>query len=332
MRFYYVYILASHKRVLYTGITSDLDRRSWEHQREQDPDSFSARYRVNKLVYFERYGRVQHAITREKEIKGWRREKKIALIEANNPKWKDLSAGWGKPYRQWPPASVVDTSRQIPRAPTDGALGMTRRGKKPSDPRRTSVEEIAQKEAVILRLDSPDGMNRLTFECVLQLTRRIEHWLRHPKPLIITGNTHFFSAGADLNEIAALSGPDAYAFSRAGQQLMDLIDDLPALTIAAISGYCLGGGLDMALACDIRIAAPNAIFGHRGASLGLITGWGGTQRLPRLVGKGRALQMFCAAEKIDAHTALEIGLINQIADNPVTAATGTQNSKIKIQN
>jgi enoyl-CoA hydratase/carnithine racemase len=209
---------------------------------------------------------------------------------------------------------------------------MTPRKKKPSDPRRTVVQEIAQEETVIVGLDSPDGMNRLTAECVLQLTRRVEHWLCDPRPLIITGNSHFFSAGADLNEIAAIEGAEAYAFSRAGQRLMDLIDDFPALTVAAISGYCMGGGLDLALACDVRIAAPNAIFGHRGASLGLITGWGGTQRLPRLVGKGRALQMFCAAEKLHAPDALRIRLVNEIADDPVAAALEMQNSQFKMQN
>jgi enoyl-CoA hydratase/carnithine racemase len=87
--------------------------------------------------------------------------------------------------------------------------------------------------------------------------------------------------------------------------------------IAAVSGYCMGGGLDLALACHRRIVAPNAVFGHRGASLGLITGWGGTQRLPRLIGKGRALQMFLAAEKISAAEALRVGLVDTLANDPV---------------
>ena len=82
----------------------------------------------------------------------------------------------------------------------------------------------------------------------------------------------------------------------------------------------MGGGLDLALACDIRIAHPHAVFGHRGAALGLITGWGGTQRLPRLVGKGKALEMFIAAEKLTAARAVEFGLVNQVAEDPVQAA------------
>jgi enoyl-CoA hydratase/carnithine racemase len=139
-------------------------------------------------------------------------------------------------------------------------------------------------------------------------------------PIVITGNHRFFSAGADLNEIAALNGPAAYEFSKMGQTLMMEIEHFPAPVFAAISGYCMGGGLDLALACHFRIASPHAVFGHRGAALGLITGWGGTQRLPRLVGKPRALQMFVAAEKVSSREAFRIGLVDAIADDPVAEA------------
>lgn len=101
---------------------------------------------------------------------------------------------------------------------------------------------------------------------------------------------------------------------------MSAIEEFPAAVYAAICGYCMGGGLDLALACHRRIAAPNAVFGHRGAALGLITGWGGTQRLPRLIGKGRALEMFVAAEKVHANRALSMGLIDAIAADPVAEA------------
>jgi enoyl-CoA hydratase/carnithine racemase len=140
------------------------------------------------------------------------------------------------------------------------------------------------------------------------------------RPLVITGNDRFFSAGAELSEIAALDGPSAHEFSKIGQDLMAAIDSFPAPVYAAVSGYCMGGGLDLALACHHRIASPRVVFGHRGAALGLITGWGGTQRLPRLVGKGRALEMFVAAEKIDAWQALKIGLVDAIAADPVAEA------------
>ncbi len=98
---------------------------------------------------------------------------------------------------------------------------------------------------------------------------------------------------------------------------MDAIERYPAPVFAAISGYCMGGGLDLALACHQRIASPHAIFGHRGAALGLITGWGGTQRLPRLVGKAKALEMFVAAEKIHAQDALQWGLVNAVGEDPL---------------
>lgn len=101
---------------------------------------------------------------------------------------------------------------------------------------------------------------------------------------------------------------------------MHAIANFPAPVYAAISGYCMGGGLDLALACHHRIASPNAIFGHRGAALGLITGWGGTQRLPRLIGKAAALAMFIAAERITAPQALQIGLIETVAENPEAAS------------
>jgi enoyl-CoA hydratase/carnithine racemase len=155
---------------------------------------------------------------------------------------------------------------------------------------------------------------------VLSLTEAVGQLARAEQPLVIAGNERFFSAGAELKEIAALDGPAAYNFSELGQGLMAAIAGFPAPVYAAISGYCMGGGLDLALACHHRIATPHAVFGHRGAALGLITGWGGTQRLPRLIGKGRALEMFVAAEKIRAVRALQIGLIDAISDDPVSEA------------
>jgi enoyl-CoA hydratase/carnithine racemase len=172
----------------------------------------------------------------------------------------------------------------------------------------------------ILRLTSSDGMNRLSLRCVWALTEIAEELALDPTPLIITGNEHFFSAGADLHEIAALTGPVAYEFSKMGQRLMNLIDRFTAPVYAAVNGYCMGGGLDLALACDRRIASPHAIFGHRGAALGLMTGWGGTQRLPRLIGKAKALEMFVAAEKLHAAEALRIGLVDAMVEDPVAEA------------
>jgi len=197
--------------------------------------------------------------------------------------------------------------------------------------RRISKEdylELTRDEGrVILQLISPDGTNQLGMCRIIALRRAMEELRAEAengslKLLVITGNKKFFSAGADLNEVSQLKGPAAFEFSRAGQALMLAIDRFPVPVVAAIHGYCMGGGMDLALACDYRIAAPNAVFGHRGASLGVMTGWGGTQRLPRLIGKPRALQMFLLAEMVAADQALRIGLVNKIAEDPVRASLG----------
>lgn len=174
----------------------------------------------------------------------------------------------------------------------------------------------------VLRLVSEDGMNRLTRRRVIVLDEEIRNMASGDAPvlpLVISGERNF-SAGADLNEIRHLSGPGALEFARLGQALMNTIESYSAPVIAAIEGHCMGGGLDLALACHRRIAAPHAVFGHRGAALGLMTGWGGTQRLPRLIGKGSALELFVAAEKVTAARALQIGLVDAIADHPVADA------------
>jgi len=115
--------------------------------------------------------------------------------------------------------------------------------------------------ASILRLQSEDGTNRLSRRCVLALTETVRQLSKNIQPLIITGNQKFFSAGAELAEIAALSGAQAYEFSRMGQALMDAIAGFPAPVHAAVNGYCMGGGLDLALACHRRIASPHACSG-----------------------------------------------------------------------
>ena len=180
----------------------------------------------------------------------------------------------------------------------------------------------------LLRITSADGTNRLTRACVLALTAAVREFALDPKALIITGNEKFFSAGAELAEITALTGPDALEFSKMGQQLMTEIERFPAPVYAAINGYCMGGGLDLVLACHRRIASPHAIFAHRGAALGLITGWGGTQRLPRLIGKPRALEMFIAAGKIHAGDALRFGLVDTLTEDPITEAARELNERI----
>jgi enoyl-CoA hydratase len=135
------------------------------------------------------------------------------------------------------------------------------------------------------------------------------------RTVIFTGAGNAFASGANLREIAALDSDSAPDFARFGQSLMSRIAAIDKITIAAINGFCFGGALDLALACHKRIAHPTATFAHPGAGLGIITGWGGTQRLPRLIGRTNALEMFFTAGPIGARRALDIGLVDAVADN-----------------
>ena len=131
--------------------------------------------------------------------------------------------------------------------------------------------------------------------------------------VILTGaGDKAFIAGADIGELAHVSAVQAEQSSRFGQRVLDLIENLGKPVIAAINGFALGGGCETAMACTIRIAVETAKFGQPEVSLGLVPGGGGTQRLPRLVGKGRALQLILSGEMISAQEAYRIGLVNEI--------------------
>src|ERR1700692_986234 len=130
---------------------------------------------------------------------------------------------------------------------------------------------------------------------------------------ILTGaGNKAFIAGADIGELAQATGFDAEQSSRFGQGVLDLIENLGKPVIAAVNGFALGGGCETAMACTVRIAVESASFGQPEVSLGLIPGGGGTQRLPRLVGKGRALQLILSGEMISAQEAYRIGLVNEV--------------------
>ncbi|TYO66273.1 enoyl-CoA hydratase [Bradyrhizobium hipponense] len=131
--------------------------------------------------------------------------------------------------------------------------------------------------------------------------------------VILTGaGDKAFIAGADISELAHVDAYDAEESSRFGQRVLDLIENLGKPVIAAINGFALGGGCETAMACTIRIAAEHAKFGQPEVKLGLLPGGGGTQRLPRLVGKGRALQLILTGETISAQEAYRIGLVNEV--------------------
>src|ERR1700716_118278 len=131
--------------------------------------------------------------------------------------------------------------------------------------------------------------------------------------VILTGaGDKAFIAGADITELARVTAVEAREFARHGQTVLDLIENLGKPVIAAVNGFALGGGCETAMACTMRIAAEHARFGHPEVTLGLLPGGGGTQRLPRLVGKGRALQLILTGETISAQEAYRIGLVNEV--------------------
>jgi enoyl-CoA hydratase len=170
-------------------------------------------------------------------------------------------------------------------------------------------------DVLVVRFTRPEIRNPLSVSVLRQLYEIVDGCAANIRitGLIFTGIADIFASGADLREIAAVTAAEAPDFARYGQSLMAGIAALPQKTIAAVNGYCFGGALDLALACDIRVSSPNARFAHPGAALGIITGWGGTQRLPRLIGQARALEMLYTAEAIDAGRALTYGLIDRIA-------------------
>jgi enoyl-CoA hydratase/carnithine racemase len=181
------------------------------------------------------------------------------------------------------------------------------------------VEEIGQ--SLLVTFNQPGIRNPLSIEVLDILARIVGSVDRGITKLIFTGTANVFASGADLREIAGISdGDEARKFSLRGQELMMRISELPLTTVAAINGFCFGGALDLALACGRRIASPDAVFSHPGADLGIVTGWGGTQRLPRLIGQARALEMFFTAKWVDAREALSIGLIDAVREDPVISA------------
>lgn len=141
------------------------------------------------------------------------------------------------------------------------------------------------------------------------------------RALVLTGAGRAFVAGADISELQPLSDPFAgREAALVGQEVMNALAALPFPTVAAINGFALGGGLELALAADMRVAAPGAKLGLPEVSLGLIPGYGGTQRLPRLIGKGRALEMIFTGRHVSAEEALQMGLVNRVADDALAAA------------
>lgn len=172
-----------------------------------------------------------------------------------------------------------------------------------------------ENNCLICTISRPEALNALNsnffqeFDAMLDSLESPDNEIR---ALIITGEGKAFVAGADIAEMQHMDKAAARAFSLKGQQAFDRLTQLPIPVIAAVNGYALGGGCELALACDVRLAGSKAKFGMPEVKLGLIPGYGGTQRLPKLVGTGNALHLLMTGDTIDAEEALRIGLVQQV--------------------
>lgn len=180
-------------------------------------------------------------------------------------------------------------------------------------PYQTIVVEVADRIAT-LTVNRPDKLNALNDLVIGELGSAIDA-LRDDAAvggIVVTGAGRAFVAGADISELEKHGAVSARALSRRGQDVFRRFETSPKPTIAAVNGFALGGGCELAMACHVRIASDAAKFGQPEVKLGLVPGYGGTQRLPRLVGRGRALQLLLTGEMIDAAEAYRIGLVNRV--------------------
>ena len=184
--------------------------------------------------------------------------------------------------------------------------------------------DVGERIATIT-VNRPEKLNALNDATMRELGRAIDDVRDDPgvAGVIVTGAGRAFAAGADLDELRSKSATDAYVLARRGQEVFRRFETSPKPVIAAVNGFALGGGCELAMACHVRIASESAKLGQPEVKLGVIPGYGGTQRLTRLVGRGRALQLLLTGEMIDASEAYRIGLVNRVvpaAERVVDAA------------
>lgn len=166
-----------------------------------------------------------------------------------------------------------------------------------------------------ITINRPDKLNALNRDVMTDLNAVLNEAEKNPdiKAVVITGSGEkAFVAGADISEFVGLSSEEGKALAKTGQDIFSRIENCTKPTIAAVNGFALGGGCELAMACHFRIASDNAKFGQPEVNLGLIPGYGGTQRLVQLIGKGRALELLMTGNIIDASIALEYGLVNHV--------------------
>ena len=188
--------------------------------------------------------------------------------------------------------------------------------------------DVADRIATIT-VNRPDKLNALNDATMTELGHVIDDVRKDPNVggVVITGAGRAFVAGADIAELRAKSKTQMHELARRGQDVFRRFETSPKPVVAAVNGFALGGGCELALACHVRIASEHAKFGQPEVKLGIIPGYGGTQRLPRIVGKGRALQLLLTGEIIDAAEAHRIGLANQVV--PAAALLETARGMVK---
>lgn len=199
----------------------------------------------------------------------------------------------------------------------------------------TLLFEVDAHGVALATINRPDKLNALNADVIADLGRLAEavaqdHTVR---ALIITGaGPKAFVAGADISELAAVSGGEGRQLAERGQAVFRAIERLQKPVIAVVNGFALGGGCELAMACHIRVASPNAKFGQPEVKLGLIPGYGGTVRLPRLVGRGIATELLLTARMVDAEEAARIGLVNRVvaAESLLEEARGIARTMLEM--
>jgi enoyl-CoA hydratase len=179
----------------------------------------------------------------------------------------------------------------------------------------TLLYEVDSDGVLLLTINRPDKLNALNSHVIDELETVFRSVAADPavRGVVLTGaGPKSFVAGADIKQFRGLSAAAAEKFARRGQEVFNLIEALPRPVVAAINGFALGGGCELALACHMRVAAQSASFGQPEVNLGIIPGYGGTQRLPKLIGRGLATELILTGERISAQRAFEIGLVNKV--------------------
>jgi enoyl-CoA hydratase len=178
-----------------------------------------------------------------------------------------------------------------------------------------SLIKISEKDGISqLTISRPDAMNALNSAFFREFKDYLKNLSSDIKALVITGEGKAFVAGADIAEMAEMNSEQALEFSRTGQEVFRMLQEFDIPVIAAVNGFALGGGCELAMACDIRLAGDKAKFGQPEVSLGLIPGYAGTQRMPRLVGLGNALYYLMTGDYMNAEEALRIGLVQKVVE------------------